>query len=157
MQHVDIILARFLNLYGKPKCADYTSFAGEYRTALGPCDPDRMRKAIDRIIGKHAFQTWPTVGECLNQYRELTADVHREAELRATEKLPPPKAMPSQESRDRIDGMIAALKAKMAAINDALPRAEVRPPNRDEWTERQIWLHSQGRWASGYGVSGSAP
>jgi nucleoside-diphosphate-sugar epimerase len=61
----EFVTSRFFNLYGPPDAFDPKAFVAEYAKALNGTDADILREASDRIVRKHKYRNWPTVGECV--------------------------------------------------------------------------------------------
>lgn len=59
------ILARFITLYGEPKTDNIETFFDEYIRALKGYAPERLVRAINLVVEKHRFSSWPTIGEVI--------------------------------------------------------------------------------------------
>jgi hypothetical protein len=153
MANIDqIIVVRFTNLYGAPLALDPVRFVDEYKTAMASCDSSLLERAIDRVVQRHNYPTWPTVGECVNAYRALSSDRARanEKEIDRRQEIPK-REPPSKESRERVAKMVEECKARLLAVDTigcAIPTATWQAPNRDQWFERQQRLLREGKWCA---------
>jgi hypothetical protein len=109
----DLMLARFLTLYGEPKTDNLEAFFDEYERALKGTAREILQLAADRVIKDQEFRSWPTPGECVKA-------VHVEAERKAIERERFAKPdldkadrtwpAPTEESKARVRELIANMK-----------------------------------------------
>ncbi|MFA5952294.1 MAG: hypothetical protein WC807_18655 [Hyphomicrobium sp.] len=60
----DLVIARFITLYGDPKTDSVPDFIGEYERSLGHFPAEVLRRAANKVIDDQVFKSWPTPGEC---------------------------------------------------------------------------------------------
>ena len=143
------ILRRFTVLYGRPNTAGEEEFLAEYTRALGGVEDSRLMAASDLIVREHKFLCWPTVAECLGALRRVLFERQREAELRGYQTQPrETRRAPTEASKVLVAGMVAKLKADMAALDDSrrIKRALPPPTDRERWATRQCGLLDAGKW-----------
>jgi len=119
----ELILARFLTLYGEPKTDNIEAFFDEYERALRGIAKDVLSLGADRVIRAQEFRSWPTPGECVKA-------CHVEAERMAIERERfAPKNLeaadrswpaPSEDSKRRVRELVEA--AKRGITIEAPPR-----------------------------------
>ena len=100
----ELIIQRFLTLYGPPKTNDKKAFFAEYQRALGGVAPDILKAAADKAIDGHTYPSWPTIGEVVEAVKSV-------AEQRAMERLRMPQPVeqrpePSPEQKARVDALV---------------------------------------------------
>lgn len=110
----DLVLARFLTLYGEPKTDNLESFIGEYERALAGMSKEVLKGAADRVIRAQEFRSWPTPGECVKA-------CHAEAERIATQNS---RFSPANIEREdaKWPAPTAEQKARVQALVDDLKR-----------------------------------
>ena len=122
----DLVLARFLTLYGEPKTDCLEAFIGEYESALTGYAPDVLRGAADRVIRDQEFRSWPTPGECVKACESAAfalEDARRRQETPAAlDRTPWPE--PTAEQKAAVRAM--AEDAKRAILSNDKPE----PPRR---------------------------
>lgn len=115
----DLMLSRFLTLYGEPKTDSLDAFFDEYERALKGTARDILELAADRVIKAQEFRSWPTPGECV---KAVQSEAERKAiererftskNIEATDKAWPP---PTEASKARCRDLVAELKRNMAAF-----------------------------------------
>ena len=109
----DLMLARFLTLYGEPKTDNLEAYFDEYERALKGTAKEILSAAADRVIKAQEFRSWPTPGECLKA-------CHAEAERKAIERERfEPKSIeradrkwpaPTEESKARVRALVENFK-----------------------------------------------
>ena len=117
----ELIIQRFLTLYGPPKTNDKKAFFAEYQRALGGVEPDILKAAADKAIDGHTYPSWPTIGEVVDAVRAV-------AEQRAMERLRVPQPVehrkePSPEQKARVDALIQKAVQNISAggLNGSWP------------------------------------
>ncbi len=105
-----LVLARFLNLYGSPKCDDEAEFFGEFHKALNGYCEKVLRIALDRVVRNRLYPTWPTVGEVNRMCAEVSAELAPTPAASGGEDWP----MPSDAERARVQRLTAELAAKLS-------------------------------------------
>jgi hypothetical protein len=63
---------RFILLYGEPRADRPEAYLIEYAKVLSGYDQDVMLKAVDLVIRRHKFRTWPTLGEVCEACAEVS-------------------------------------------------------------------------------------
>lgn len=123
----NILLSRFLTLYGEPKTDNVEAFFGEYEKALSGTAPDVLQGAADLVIREQEFRSWPTPGECVKACNKIAfkldeerrhrrpsqADLDRQAEV---------WPQPSEESKQRVKDLVADVKRSLSG-NDQVSRS----------------------------------
>lgn len=122
----ELVLARFLTLYGEPKTDNLESFIAEYEAALAGMGREVLISGANRVIRAQEFRSWPTPGECVKA-------CHAEAERMAIERERfSPKNIdeadrnwtaPTEESKRRVRELLAETKRHMQS---SLPPEPVR-------------------------------
>lgn len=110
----EVVLSRFLTLYGEPKTDNVAAFLDEYERSLGHFSAEVLRRAANKVIDDQVFKAWPTPGECRKaaDYVEQLMPKPRpsQAELdKQAEKWP----APSEESKARVRGLVELAKANL--------------------------------------------
>lgn len=59
----EIMLARFMTLYGEPKTNDIDAYMAEYVRALRGMSRQVLQGGTDRLVKSHKHRNWPTIGE----------------------------------------------------------------------------------------------
>jgi hypothetical protein len=123
----DLMLGRFLTLYGEPKTDNLEAFFDEYERALKGTAREILQLAADRVIKAQEFRSWPTPGECLKA-------VQAEAERKAIEleRFKPANLdreancwpAPTEESKARVRELVANMKRGMS-IEPEKPKREL--------------------------------
>lgn len=122
----DLVLARFLTLYGEPKTDNLEAFVSEYEHALAGMSREVLQGGANRVIKAQEFRSWPTPGECVKA-------CHQEAEHLAVqrERFAPKNieqtdktwAPPTEEQKARARQLVAeAKKAILAGETPPAPR-----------------------------------
>lgn len=107
-EHVhEIVIKRFVTLYGDPATDDARAFVGEYVSALRGYETDLLRRGIDRVVQSHAYRSWPTVGACVKACDELYRPPS------AASSAVPSLSQASAESRRRVGEMTSRLKIEL--------------------------------------------
>jgi hypothetical protein len=77
MSHVfPNMLDRFLTVYGHPKSDNPAAFIEEYAKALSGFSAVILEKAAARIMSSHEYPTWPALGECVRNCREVAWELN---------------------------------------------------------------------------------
>ena len=117
----DIVLSRFLTLYGEPKTDNLEAFIAEYENALRGMAKDVLKLGADRVIKAQEFRSWPTPGECVKACNAEAERLAIERERFAPKNLDrAPWPTPSEESKKRVREMVEA--AKRGIMVEAPPR-----------------------------------
>jgi len=131
----ELLTSRFLNLYGPPDAFDVSLFVAEYTKALDGTEPDILREAADRIVRKHKYRNWPTVGECVEVVEEIAEQRMLARRREAWGYAPERRVEPSQASKDRIStlvrGVADQLKSRDRPVRISLPAVD-----RNAWENR---------------------
>lgn len=109
----ELIIQRFLTLYGPPKTNDKKAFFAEYQRALGGVEPGILKAAADKAIDGHTYPSWPTIGEVVEAVKSV-------AEQRAMERLRMPQPVeqrpePSPEQKARVDALVRGALQNISA------------------------------------------
>ena len=110
----ELMLSRFLTLYGEPKTDSLDGFFDEYERALRGFHREILQAAADMVIRAQEYRSWPTPGECVKACHvaaEKAATAKRyqsPADLNRQERNWP---APTPESKRRVREMIDKLKA----------------------------------------------
>lgn len=59
-----VLIERFLTLFGDPKTTDVRGFLTEYAKALQGYTKAELQAAADELIGHQEYRSWPTIAEC---------------------------------------------------------------------------------------------
>lgn len=138
----DLVLARFITLYGDPKTDSIENYVAEYEKALGSYSGKVLTMAADLVIKKQEFRSWPTPGEC------VTAAIY--AQMIVVDPKPAPSQSeldkqaqswpaPTDESKARVRSLVDIAKAvlkKNAADDDLKPPVSQR--GLSETTKRML-------------------
>ncbi len=117
----DLMLSRFLTLYGEPKTDSLEAFFDEYERALRGVAKDVLSAGAYRVIKAQEFRSWPTPGECVKACNAEAERLAIERERFAPKNLDrAPWPTPSEESKRRVREMVEA--AKRGMMVEAPPR-----------------------------------
>lgn len=109
----DLVLARFLTLYGEPKTDNLEAFIAEYERALKGTARDILHLAADRVIKLQEFRSWPTPGECVKAAQAEAERVAIERERFSPRFLDEQERTwpkPTDESKRRVREILEATK-----------------------------------------------
>jgi hypothetical protein len=117
----DLVLARFLTLYGEPKTDNLEAFIGEYEAALAGMSREVLQGGANRVIRAQEYRSWPTPGECVKacalEAEKLTP---RSAFASANfDSLDHKWPAPTEESKERVRQLVADLKRGMVVSGPA--------------------------------------
>ena len=126
----EIVVKRFISVYGTPDTPDPKGLIAEYNRALSGTDVALLQRAIDKAIDKHAYRNWPTIGECKGMIAVVAAelDADRRRGLQHPDYAPDPlligysgetQAQEAAERAKRIDAMMQETVAKLKAADKA--------------------------------------
>lgn len=122
----DLVLARFLTLYGEPKTDNLEAFIAEYESALAGMSREVLTGGANRVIRAQEFRSWPTPGECVKachqEAEHLAVQQQRfaPANIEKTDKAWTP---PTEEQKARARQLVAeAKKAILAGDGPPAPR-----------------------------------
>lgn len=107
---------RLQNHFGPPEhAADEKALAADYAAALAGTHPTVLQQASDRLISKHQYRNWPTIGECRLAVEVVAAEWSSAlARMRrghtGVEIYPPP----TEEQRQRVSDLVRATTALLA-------------------------------------------
>jgi hypothetical protein len=72
----DLMLSRFITIYGDPKTDNAEAFLDEFASALEGFSPEIVSKAANKILRTHEYPTWPSLGECVKSCREVAWELN---------------------------------------------------------------------------------
>lgn len=110
----EVVLSRFLTLYGEPKTDNVAAFLDEYERSLGHFSAEVLRRAANKVIDDQVFKAWPTPGECRKAAEHAAQLMPRSAPSQAeldkqAEKWP----APSEESKARVRSLVEMAKQNL--------------------------------------------
>lgn len=120
-----LVFQRFATLFGEPKhTSNLAGFYDEYERALSGCSDELLARAIDDAIDKHAYPTWPTLGQIKTSLKAVTPS----AGPPQFREPPPDRPPPSPIAKANVQRLVDQLKQDMAAA--APPPRSTHYPNR---------------------------
>ena len=140
----ELVLLRFVTLYGAPTSDDPEAFKDEYREALTGTNPEILKEAISLAIKRQTVPAWPPVGACV-------AAVHEVAERRAVDsqriaRRPVEyRREPTPEQKARAAVLVKAVTEKLRANERAAIEKRIKQVSaqvdwgrtaQPEWDER---------------------
>jgi hypothetical protein len=134
----DLMLSRFLTLYGEPKTDNLEAFFDEYERALRGMARDILSAAADRVIKATDGRWWPTPGECVkacNVEAERMALDRERFVPKNLDKASEGWAAPSEESKARCRALVAALKREIGG--EIIQKTSFNGVDRNAWNARR--------------------
>ena len=113
----ELMLSRFLTLYGEPKTDNLEAFFDEYERALKGTAREILQLAADRVIRAQEFRSWPTPGECVKacqaeaERKAIERERFKPADLERADRSWP---APSEESKARVRALVETMKRGIA-------------------------------------------
>lgn len=105
-----MIVRRFRAAFGPPDTDDYAQLLAEYRRALGGWDPAIIEAAVDHLIDRHPFRSWPTIGAITAAAEAVAKRLLLERRARMRSLPAPQQAARSPEERARVAALVAAFR-----------------------------------------------
>lgn len=138
----DVVIRRFVTVFGEPKTDNSAAMVAEYERALHGNSPEVLNRAVDKLLRKTKFRVWPTIGECMDAVQAAAEEV-RSQSSQARPDQPFVATYPewSDEAFAIADRMVRSKLGKAALEQDWLLglhefiRKERRYPNGNEQKE----------------------
>lgn len=105
---------RFLALYGPPQTDNPRLFFEEYKRCFDGMDPEILTAAVNLVVSRREFPSWPTIGECNKAVERVAEHINASRALKRQLLAPPSEREPTPAARARVTQMIDDLKRKMA-------------------------------------------
>jgi hypothetical protein len=133
----DLMLSRFLTLYGEPKTDNANAFFDEYENLMRGTRRDILKAAADRVIKAQEFRSWPTPGECVKACHAVAEHMHS---MQKASPKPEPKRQPlTPEERERSRALLRQFHQDMAKNNFVSDLGAKAPAaDRDTWNSRRV-------------------
>ena len=150
----DVVIRRFVTVFGEPKTDNSSAMVAEYERALRGTSPEVLQRAVDKLLRKTKFRVWPTIGECMDAVREAISDA-RAVSGKSREPSGPSYPERSDKAFAVADRMVKCQLGKAALAQDWLLglhefiRRERRYPNGFEQREIQRQTELINRCAAG--------
>jgi len=144
----DLVITRFLNLFGAPNVDDVSGYYGEYERALIGITPELLEKACDRAVNAQTYKVWPTIGSI----RDHVSKIQEERAAAAARRLQPAEPdvyqKPDPESVARVEAMMRECVAKLRTMGPPPPKQVPLPDvSRPAW-EKRLRESPMARWLS---------
>lgn len=133
----DLMLARFLTLYGEPKTDNIEAFFDEYERALRGMAREIISAAADRVIKVQDGRWWPTPGECVK-----ACNVEAERIAIDRERFEPKNMdraswdAPTEESKARCRALVADLKRAIGG--EIIQKTSFSGIDKTAWNARKV-------------------
>lgn len=125
------ITNKFLIQYGAPDTIDPAEFVAEYERALSGSDTALLIAAAARVIDKHTFRNWPTVGECVAAVNAIATERAADALRRAPPQPSEPRPAYSAGSTARVGALLNETVQNLKAVDDNRPGS----PHKFDWSK----------------------
>jgi hypothetical protein len=145
-----LVIGRFLTLYGAPTTNDFAAFADEYRRAIGNPDAGVLLEAVDRVVRRHTYaRLWPTVGVVLEAVHAVASERRHLQRPAPVEQWPAPSA----EAKARVAALVAGAVARLTELDRQAQRhvsaADLARGARSAWDHRVATSETARRLAKG--------
>ncbi len=118
MSFETILVDRFIALYGPPQTENPALYLAEWRRNFSVTDPEILTAAVNTIIRRHTFTTWPTIGEVVKAVDEVAGTILQSRRFKQASLPPHPSRQPTEDERGRVGVLVKGLTRKLEA--DAL-------------------------------------
>ena len=75
----DVVIRRFVTVFGEPKTDNSSAMVAEYERALHGTSPEVLHRAVDKLLRKTKFRVWPTIGECMDAVQAAAEEVRSQS------------------------------------------------------------------------------